>query len=77
MLNAAPAEFPNQTLRLVHRKLMREWALMFRSDLEFARRYREYHPAVYERWLIKAGENVARAKEERDWKPVATPPGNG
>jgi hypothetical protein len=51
-----------------NRKLMREWAMVFRQALEFGHRCRENQPQQYEMWLIRAGQSVQRAIQERDEK---------
>ncbi len=45
---------------------MRAYAHMYRANLQFARRYKYYHPEVYERWCVKAGVDLCRAMDARD-----------
>ena len=48
------------------RAIVRAYAKLYRDALKFGRRYREYNPAVYEKWCVKAGMHLAEAVRERD-----------
>jgi hypothetical protein len=49
-----------------NRAIMRQYAMNFRLARQFALGFRDYHPALHEKWLLRAGRSVEKAVEARD-----------
>lgn len=54
--------------RPLNRIIMRDYALLYRDRLKFAKKYAQYNESVMTRWMLLAGQSVQLACIARDQK---------